>query len=186
MGGNHDKRLDKVEHSLTPKQPVVLWLEEARSYGFLRAYVASLTGQPLAAYPLEKLPEQVEAAVKDAYKRPPAKELWPYLDQARKDVAFLFELAMAVNARVLVARSTDALGYLWLLVWCGAPQAPHHTNCGRRLLPGVSTRCRSPVRPMPWQRRWRTWHSGTAGAKRCCSRPKRRGWPRRLRRGTPC
>ena len=44
-----DTRLDKVESSLTPKQAVVLWLQEIRQYQNVCEYVQFLRTQPESA-----------------------------------------------------------------------------------------------------------------------------------------
>ena len=51
MAAKHDKRLDKVEHSLTPRQAVLLWMEEAHQVGSINDYSRSLKGQPKAPSP---------------------------------------------------------------------------------------------------------------------------------------
>ena len=63
------RRLDKIEASLTPRQAVLLWLDEASRFGSMRAYVSSLQGQPTSAFPLFRLPEQVEQLVRDSVPR---------------------------------------------------------------------------------------------------------------------
>ena len=115
MAGKHDKRLVKVEYSLTPKQAVVLWLEETLQHGSVQAYAHWLKDQPASAYPLFRRPGQVRQAVKDAMRGRPREVIERAVERAERDVTFLFKLFMAVNARVLVEQRTDALGYLWLL-----------------------------------------------------------------------
>lgn len=69
------KRLSKVEGRLTPTQAVILWMEEAHVFPSFFAYVQSLDGQPDAAYPLYRLPDQVEAATRGAMKGQPREEV---------------------------------------------------------------------------------------------------------------
>ena len=115
MAGQHDKRLSKVEHSLTPKQAMLLWLEEAQQRESLQSYARWLKEQPDSAYPLSRLPRQVRQAVQEARKGQPREQITAAVQRAKRDVIFLFKLFMGVNARVLSARKEDALGYLWLL-----------------------------------------------------------------------
>ena len=68
MAGRHDQRVAKVEHSLAPKQAVILWMEEAHKLGSMHQYALSLKGKPDSAFPLVKLPKQVETAVRDSMK----------------------------------------------------------------------------------------------------------------------
>jgi hypothetical protein len=44
MSASGRKRIEKIEDSLTPRQAVLLWLEEASQFGSMRAYVLSLQG----------------------------------------------------------------------------------------------------------------------------------------------
>ena len=74
------KRLDSIEESLTPKQAVILWMEQAHQHTSMYEYVKSLEGGPETAYPMYMLPNQVEKAVQDArhglwYDTPPFKSL---------------------------------------------------------------------------------------------------------------
>ncbi|GEM_PF-6969160 len=110
-----ERRVAKVELTLTPAQAVVLWLEETLQHGSLRAYVHWLKEQPNSADPLVRLPRQVRQAVQDALKGYPKQHVAVAIERAERDVIFLYKLFMAVNARVLEARKADALGYLWLL-----------------------------------------------------------------------
>lgn len=109
------KRLDKLEGSLTPKQAMLLWLEEAQQHGSLQGHARWLKEQPDSAYPLSRLPRQVRQAVQEAHKGQPREQITAAVQRAERDVIFLFKLFMGVNARVLAARKEDALGYLWLL-----------------------------------------------------------------------
>src|SRR5688572_29696471 len=61
-------RIDKLEHSLTPKEAAILWMEEAHKIESLPAYASSLIGKPNAAFPLYRLTEQVEADVRRRFK----------------------------------------------------------------------------------------------------------------------
>ena len=109
------KRLDKVEGSLTPKQAMLLWLEEAQPHGSFQSFARWLKEQPDSAYPMSRLPRQVRQAVQEARKGQPREAISAAVQRAERDVIFLFKLFMGVNARVLSARKEDALGYLWLL-----------------------------------------------------------------------
>ena len=95
MAGNRKQRLGKVETALTPQQAVRQWLLEAHQYHSLAAYVAYLKTQPLAKYPLPRLSQQVADAVLAGHQGRSAKDAQATrraVDQAEKDVTFLFKL----------------------------------------------------------------------------------------------
>ena len=52
------KQLDKLEGCLTPKQAVIVWLEEVAHCRDLNEFVEYLRNQPESARPLARLPEQ--------------------------------------------------------------------------------------------------------------------------------
>ena len=95
MAGNRKQRLGKVETALTPQQAVRQWLREAHQYHSLTAYVAYLKTQPLAKYPLPRLSQQVTDAAFAGHQGRSAKDAQATrqaVDQAEKDVTFLFKL----------------------------------------------------------------------------------------------
>ena len=80
---------------LTPQQAVRQWLQEAHQYHSLAAYVAYLKTQPLAKYPLPRLSQQVTDAALAGHQGRSAKDAQAIrraVDQAEKDVTFLFKL----------------------------------------------------------------------------------------------
>jgi len=111
----HKKRIDKVETSLTPKQAVLLWMEESHSHGSIWAYALWLKEQPDSAYPLVRMPQQVREAVRAAMKGESREVVGRYVDSAERDVAFLFKLVYLVNARVIDDSRSTAFAFLWLL-----------------------------------------------------------------------
>ena len=64
-------RLDDVEASLTPKQSVILWMEEAHQFSTMGEHVDSLLGGPDTAWPMYRLPNQVAEATAGAVMRYP-------------------------------------------------------------------------------------------------------------------
>ena len=110
-----ERRLAKIEISLSPTQAVLLWLEEAHQHGSLQGYARWLKEQPEAAYPLVHLPRQVRNAVRDAARGQRRQDIDALILRAERDVTFLFKLFMEAHARVLDARKADALGTVWLL-----------------------------------------------------------------------
>jgi hypothetical protein len=72
---NSKRRLDKLEVSLTPKQTILLWMEEAHQYDTMEQYVRSLKPGPDSAWPLCLLPEKVSTAVEQVVKGRPRQEV---------------------------------------------------------------------------------------------------------------
>ncbi|HZA24727.1 MAG TPA: hypothetical protein VFA32_19375 [Dehalococcoidia bacterium] len=95
------RRLDKLEVSLTPKQAILLWMEEAHQYDTMEQYVRSLKPGPESAWPLAILPEKVATSVEQAMKGQPKQEIARKARQAIRDVLFLFHLHQQVNRRFM-------------------------------------------------------------------------------------
>ncbi len=66
-----NKRLDKMERSLTPKQAVILWLQEIRQYRNGLEYVQFLRSQPESAAPIYKITKQISQAIRESMKGQP-------------------------------------------------------------------------------------------------------------------
>jgi hypothetical protein len=86
------RRLDKLQVSLTPKQAVLLWMEEAHQYDTIEQYCLSLNPFPKANLPLARLPDQVIKAVEQVMKGQPKEAVARVVRQAVRDVVFLFHL----------------------------------------------------------------------------------------------
>jgi len=94
-------RVQKLESGLTPKQAILLWLQEAHAFRGIEEYVRHLKTQPDNAAPLYKLPAQVEEGVKQTLKGKPREEIDRAVRQAYKDVLFLFFLHQRVNGKLI-------------------------------------------------------------------------------------
>ena len=94
------KRLKTVEHSLTPKQAVILWMEEAHRFTNPYDYLKSLRDLPEASYPLPNLAQQIEDSVREAMKGEPRDEVTRAVREAVRDVIFLNYLHLEVNRSV--------------------------------------------------------------------------------------
>ena len=55
-----EKRLNKITKSLTPKQTVVLWLQETEQYRNPEEYIRFLRSRPESEAPITKLTEQID------------------------------------------------------------------------------------------------------------------------------
>ena len=63
-----NKRLDKIERSLNPKQAVVLWLQEIQQYRNAWEYVQFLRGQPESEAPIYKITKQIGEMIRESMK----------------------------------------------------------------------------------------------------------------------
>jgi len=95
------RRIEKLETGLTPKQAILLWLQEAHSFKGIEEYVRHLKNQPDNASPIDRLSTQVEEAVKLTLKGHPREDINRAVRQAHKDVLFLFYLHKQVNGKLL-------------------------------------------------------------------------------------
>jgi len=95
------KRVEKLEAGLTPKQAMLLWLQEVNSFGSVEDYVRHLKTQPESAWPIPRLTDQVADAVKQTLKGQPREDINRAVYRAYKDVLFLFYLHMQVNGNLL-------------------------------------------------------------------------------------
>ncbi|HZA25943.1 MAG TPA: hypothetical protein VFA32_25690, partial [Dehalococcoidia bacterium] len=95
------RRLDKLQVSLTPKQAILLWMEEAHQYDTMEQYVRSLKPGPDSAWPLAVLPDKVATSVEQAMKARPRQEVARVARQAIRDVLFLFHLHQQVNRKFM-------------------------------------------------------------------------------------
>jgi hypothetical protein len=108
------RRLDKIEVSLTPKQVILLWLEEAHRHDTMKQYVHSLKQGPESAWPLAILPEKVATAVEQAMKGQPKQEVNRMARQAVRDVLFLFHLHQQVNGKLMERQEAFLYRLRWL------------------------------------------------------------------------
>jgi len=101
MSGKKNRRVEKLETGLTPKQAIMMWLQEAHAFKNIEDYVRHLKKQTDSAAPLHKLPDQVAEGVKQTLKGKPREEIDRAVHQAYKDVLFLFFLHQQVNGKVV-------------------------------------------------------------------------------------
>ncbi|MCI0439144.1 MAG: hypothetical protein L0177_08440 [Chloroflexi bacterium] len=120
-------RIEKIENSLTPKQAVIKWMNEAHQHPNMQDYVLSLRGAPETAFPLYMLPDQVEKAVRARMKgRPLRSETVPSpgslrreevareARQAVRDVIFLFHLHQQANSKLMGDHNERVFCLMWL------------------------------------------------------------------------
>ena len=136
MSKTDERRLDRIEGSLNPKQAFLLWLEEARAHGSLTGYVLAQRGKPSEEHPYQRLPRQVEAAMRERYRKTgpdvseavhPGRGLQKLAKEraiedevivAVREVAFYIELHTALTGRVsgewkaMALQKISLLGYV--------------------------------------------------------------------------
>ena len=66
-----NRRLDKIERAFTPKQAVILWLQEVQQYPNALEYARFLRGQPETAAPLYRITKQISETVRESMKGQP-------------------------------------------------------------------------------------------------------------------
>jgi hypothetical protein len=108
------RRLDKLQVSLTPKQAILLWMEEAHQYDTMEQYARSLKGGPNSAWPLATLPEQVAVGVQQALKGQAREGVSRGMRQAVRDVLFLFHLHQQVNRKLIEKQEAFLFRLRWL------------------------------------------------------------------------
>ncbi len=99
MTRTDDRRLDKIEQALSPREAFLLWMAEAHEHESFAAYVMSLKGKPSAMHPIQRLPKQVEQGVRDAQKGQKADRVEQLVNQSVREVCFYYELHEAVTGR---------------------------------------------------------------------------------------
>jgi len=92
-----ERRLAKLEGSLSPKQAVLAWLAEAQEYGALPDYVRTILDVPVSEAPLTKIGERVEASARGSSKGRSRDELKSATHRAVGDAVFLYILALRLN-----------------------------------------------------------------------------------------
>ena len=66
-----NRRLDKIERALTPKQAVILWLQEIQQYRNGLEYAQFLASQPESAAPIYKITKQIDQSIRESMKGQP-------------------------------------------------------------------------------------------------------------------
>ncbi len=68
MVSNKKRRVEKLEGALTPKQAILMWLQDAHRFDTVNEYVDHQKDEPDSAWPLYQLLDQVANAVKQELK----------------------------------------------------------------------------------------------------------------------
>ena len=92
-----NRRLDKIERSLTPKQAVILWLQEIHRYRNGWEYARFLASQPESAAPIYKITKQIDQSVRQSMKGQSQQAVENAVRRGVRDVYFLINLQNQVN-----------------------------------------------------------------------------------------
>lgn len=92
-----ERRLAKVETSLSPTQLVLRWLDEAHAFGDLENYVRSLFDGPVLEGPLDRLARQAEHGARKGGVATRPDVVNKAVRTALRETFFRFELVLRIN-----------------------------------------------------------------------------------------
>jgi hypothetical protein len=103
------RRIAKLERTLSPAAATLLWINDARAFGTLPAYVAWLIDQPASAAPLYRVPEAAEAGVRAALRGERRDAVERSVREAVRQAVFLVELVLKLNTAAEETTRLDGL-----------------------------------------------------------------------------
>jgi hypothetical protein len=106
-----ERRVDRLESGLPPKEATLLWLQEAHQRRSLVDYCNWLVDRPLSEAPLEHIRRQAFGAIRQTMRGVPYEEICMAEEQAVRDVAFHFQLVIRINATAEEAIRLATLRY---------------------------------------------------------------------------
>lgn len=112
------RRLTKLESSLSPKEAVFHWLDEAHAFPTALAYLSWLLTQPRDTYPLIGIPKRVEQAARQATRG--HRDADRTVRDAVSDAVFLAHLALGVVTTIEEALRVEGLRAAALMWWMRA------------------------------------------------------------------
>jgi hypothetical protein len=92
-----DRRLARIDESLTPTQLVLRWLAEAHAYGDLVPYVNSLLAVDPPVAPLDRLAREAVQGARTAMRGKRPELVDAAVRSALRETIFRFELVMKIN-----------------------------------------------------------------------------------------
>ena len=92
-----DRRLDKVEASLSPTELVVRWLAEAHALDDFTAYTRSLVAADWPVFPLDRLAQAAKANATQQVRGLPREEAEAAIHRSIVATVFRFQLALRIN-----------------------------------------------------------------------------------------
>jgi hypothetical protein len=93
-----DRRLDKIDETLSPTQLVLRWLDEAHAFGDLEPYAASLLTQDPPVTPLDRLAREAMRGARAATRGKRPELVDAAIRSALRETVFRFELVMRIYA----------------------------------------------------------------------------------------
>jgi len=92
-----DRRLAKIDETLSPTQLVLRWLAEAHSFGDIEPYVASLLAEDPPVAPLDRLAREAVRGARTAMRGKRPELVDAAVRSALRETLFRFELVMRIN-----------------------------------------------------------------------------------------
>ena len=109
-----EKRLDRIEACLTPKEAVMVWLKEINRLPNVMEYIKYLRDLPEALQPITRISGQVESATREAMKGQLQKTIDAAVHRAVRDVCFLIKLHHQVNAYQMTEERVWSIVFAYL------------------------------------------------------------------------
>jgi hypothetical protein len=104
-----ERRLARVETSLSPTQLVLRWLEEAHAFGDLEFYVRALLTEDAVEGPLDRLARQAEHGVRMRLRGTRPEVVTKAVRSALRETFFRFELVTRINVTALELLDREVL-----------------------------------------------------------------------------
>jgi hypothetical protein len=92
-----ERRIARLEASLSPVEAVLHWLNEAQTFATLTAYLRSVAGEPLGPSPLDRVLGSVESGVRAGMKGKARAEVDAAVTRAARQAALRFKLVLRLN-----------------------------------------------------------------------------------------
>jgi hypothetical protein len=104
-----ERRLAKLETSLSPTQLVLRWLAEAHAHGSLEGYVRSLLDLPGDQQPIDRLCREAHEGVRTRLRGKPGWEIRNAVNSALRETVFRFELVLRIYVTTRELLDREAL-----------------------------------------------------------------------------
>jgi hypothetical protein len=92
-----DRRIARIEESLSPTQLVIRWLDEAHAFGDVPAYTAAVLATDPPELPLDRLAQEAARGARSATRGKRPEIVDAAVRSALRETVFRFELVMRIN-----------------------------------------------------------------------------------------
>jgi hypothetical protein len=92
-----DRRLAKVEASLSPSALVLRWLAEAHTFDDFNTYTRSLVEVEWPVFPLDRLAREAKSSATQQVRGQPREEADAAINRAIVETVFRFQLVLRIN-----------------------------------------------------------------------------------------